>query len=70
MCLFDLFSDDSHNERKKGLDRRLEEEMDYYGLDEDEKELVRSGEYEPWDFDYPGDSDLDEEDYYSEDDDF
>ena len=45
----------------------LEEEMDNYDLTEEEKDLVRSGEYEPWDFDYPEDSDLEEEDYYSED---
>lgn len=54
-------------EEKKEKDRSdaLEEEMDMYGLDEDEKELVRKGEYDPWDFD--PDNPTDEDDYYKED---
>lgn len=43
----------------------LEEEMDMYGLDEDEKELVRKGEYDPWDFD--PDNPFEEDDYYNDD---
>ena len=47
----------------------LEEEMDRYGLVEEEKEAVRRGDYNPWDFEYPGQGDdLDEDDYYYEDD--
>jgi hypothetical protein len=41
---------------------------DTWYLTEEEKELVKSGEYEPENFDYPEDTDdLDEEDYYGED---
>ena len=39
--------------------------MDMYGLDDDEKELVRKGEYDPWDFD--PDNPTDEDDYYKDD---
>lgn len=54
-------------EGKKEKDRSnaLEEEMDMYGLDEDEKELVRKGEYDPWDFD--PDNPFEEDDYYKDD---
>ena len=38
--------------------------MDNYGLSEEEKKLVRSGEYDPWQFE---EEDMDEDDYYSED---
>ncbi len=47
-------------------EENLEEEMETYGLDEEEKELVRSGEWEPWQFDRDPD-DLEEEDYYYDD---
>lgn len=55
------------NEQLKEKDRKnaLEEEMDMYGLDDDEKELVRKGEYDPWDFD--PDNHTDEDDYYKDD---
>lgn len=54
-------------EEKKEKNRldALEEEMDMYGLDEDEKELVRKGEYDPWDFD--PDNPFEEDDYYNDD---
>ncbi len=73
MGLFSFFDDwskeiEKDNQRRKA--RELEEEMDYYGLDDEEKRLVREEGYEPEDFFYPGDDDLDEEDYYSEDDDY
>lgn len=45
-----------------------ETEEDIYDLTDEEKELVESGEYDPWDFEYPEDSEeMDEDDYYSED---
>ena len=55
------------NEQLKEKDRKnaLEEEMNMYGLDDDEKELVRKGEYDPWDFD--PDNLTDEDDYYKDD---
>lgn len=50
------------NQSGKGKrDKGLEREMDKYGLLEEEKELVRSGEYDPWNFE---DEEADEDDYY------
>ena len=49
------------------MDEELENEMDAYDLDDEEKELVRKGEYDPWDFEYPSDhedEDMDDDDYY------
>ena len=42
-----------------------EEEMDAYGLTDYQKELVKKGENNPWDFE---EEDLEDDDYYSEDD--
>lgn len=56
--------DSSNNEAKNKSDYS-EEEMDSYGLEESEKELVRKGEYNPWDFETEGP--FEEDDYYSED---
>ena len=42
-----------------------EEEMDDYGLEDWQKDLVRKGEYNPWNFE---EEDLEEDDYYYEDD--
>ena len=41
-----------------------DEEIDIYNLEEKEKELVKKGEYDPWDFE---EEDLEEDDYYEED---
>jgi len=57
------------NKGKKESKSSLEKEMDFYGLDESEREWVRKGEFDPSSFE---EEDLDEEDYYyddSEDDD-
>jgi hypothetical protein len=55
--------------QKTKEEQELEKEMDRYGLEEEEKEAVRRGDYNPWDFEYPGQGDeLDEDDYYYEDD--
>ena len=43
---------------------RLEREMDAYALEEHEKELVRKGEYDPWDFE---EEEMDEDSYYRDD---
>ena len=56
-------------EKEKNED--LEREMDVYDLTDEEKELVRSGEYDPWDFEYPADhpnEEMDDDDYYDDDD--
>lgn len=42
----------------------LEREMDAYGLEEHEKDLVRKGEYDPWDFE---EEEMDEDSYYRDD---
>lgn len=57
--------DGIEEKKEKDCSDALEEEMDMYGLDEDEKELVRKGEYDPWDFD--PDNPTDEDDYYKDD---
>lgn len=44
---------------------RLEEEMEAYGLEEHEKELVRKNEYDVWDFDT--EEPYEEDDYYGDD---
>ncbi len=57
-------------EDKSSKKNNLEKEMDYYGLDEEERELVRKGDYDPWNFEYKeSGEELDEDDYYSESDD-
>ena len=68
MCKFGAGSNSSKKE-KKGSKSSLEKEMDFYELDESEREWVRKGEFDPSSFE---EEDLDEEDYYydgSEDDD-
>ena len=49
------------NEKEK---KQREEEMNNYDLTEDEKELVRSGDYEPWSFESKEETELEEDDYY------
>ena len=52
-------------ESDKEQQRRIrEEEMKNYDLSEEEKELVRSGDYEPWSFESWEETDLEEDDYY------
>jgi hypothetical protein len=46
-------------------DEELEKEMDVYDLEDWEKEEVKKGEYDPWNFE---EEDLEEDDYYYEDD--
>ena len=52
-------------QQKESNSKYTEEELNNYGLEEWQKDLVRKGKYEPWDFE---EEDLDEDDYYSEDD--
>ena len=58
------WGDEIEQEETKKEAKRLEEEMDLFDLDEEEREAVLSGDYEPWNFDYPSDRELEEEDYY------
>ena len=53
---------------KEEKQKRLEKEMDYHNLDDDEKEEVRKGNYDIYNFEDTLDEDLDEDDYYFEDD--
>ena len=51
-------SDNNSNDKEK--------EMDYYGLEEHEREEVRNGNYEPYNFEDSEGVELDDDDYYSE----
>ena len=42
-----------------------DDELDNYGLEDWQKDLVKKGEYDPWNFE---EEDLEEDDYYYEDD--
>ena len=55
---------DSSKKEKKGPKSSLEKEMDFYELDESEREWVRKGEYDPSSFE---EEELGEEDYYYDD---
>lgn len=54
-------SEEASKKRKRS---DLEKEMDFYGLDESEREWVRKGDYDPSAFEH---EDLGEEDYYYDD---
>lgn len=58
---------DSHinNQKDSYYNEKLEKEMDNYGLEEWQRDLVRKGEYDPWNFEEDGD--FTEDDYYYED---
>ena len=64
MGLLDFLLDILSYDGKKDKNKKLEEEMELHGLDEEEKELVRKGEQDIEDFD--DEDDLDEDDYYGE----
>ncbi len=57
----------SENEKKE-KEKKLEQEMDWHNLDDYEKEEVRNGNYDVYNFEDSIDEDLDDDDYYSEDD--
>ena len=50
--------------KTKNLNKELEDEMDEYCLEDWQKDLVRKGEYNPWNFE---EEDLEEGDYFYED---
>ena len=52
-------TDDSDSNKKSNR----EKEMDLYGLDDVERDYVRRGDYEPYNFE-DSDDELDEDDYY------
>ena len=57
---------DNHFNKDDVYDEELEKEMDMYALTDWQKEEVRKGNYAPWNFEEDGD--LEEDDYYYEDD--
>lgn len=63
--LLNLLFGSSKKANTKNRNTKLEHEMNRYGLFEDEKKLVRSGQYDPWNFE---EEELDEDDYYYDDD--
>lgn len=78
MGILDLFDDKKDNKKKKeGLfsflndnDKENEsgytdEELDSYGLEEWQKEEVKKGNADPWNFE---EEDLEDDDFYNEDD--
>ncbi len=60
--LFSLSEEEEINKKKKKKNK-LEEEMDIYGLSDEEKELVRKGEQDVTDFD---EEDNEDDDYYED----
>lgn len=60
-----MIDDHINNQKDRDYDEKLEKEMDNYALEEWQKDLVRKGEYDPWNFEEDGD--LTEDDYYYED---
>lgn len=65
---FNNYNKKEDEEQKRKQQEELEKEMDVYGLDEDEKELVRKDEADIWNFEYDvDDEDKEDDDYYSED---
>ena len=57
---------DKHFNKDDEYDEELEKEMDMYALTDWQKEEVRKGNYDPWNFEEDGE--LEEDDYYYEDD--
>ena len=53
------------NEQQKDKNEYTDEELDNYGLEDWQKEEVKKGNYDPWNFE---EEDLEEDDYYYEDD--
>jgi hypothetical protein len=64
MGLLDFLLDILSYDGKKDKNKKLEEEMELHGLDEEEKELVRRGEQDIEDFD--DEDDLEDGDYYKD----
>ena len=52
------------NNKNKEKKNYTEKELDIYGLSKEEKDLVRKGLYNPWDFE--DDGKLGDDDYYNE----
>lgn len=62
--MFNILFGSGKKTNKKNSNTKLEREIKRYGLFEDEKKLVRSGQYAPWNFE---EEELEEDDYYYDD---
>lgn len=60
-----LSSNNDAGEDEDNVSEYTDEELDNYGLEDWQKDLVKKGEYDPWNFE---EEDLEEDDYYYEDD--
>lgn len=57
---------DTHDSNDAKEKEELEKEKDFYNLEEWQKDLVRKGDYDPWNFE--DDEDLEDDDYCHDDD--
>ena len=64
MGLFELLFGTDTKEQKNNSEY-TDKELDSYGLEDWQKEEVKKGNYDPWNFE---EEELEEDDYYSEDD--
>ena len=64
MGLFSELLNIINESEKEKKNEQLEKEMDLYGLEEVEREFVRRGDYEPYNFEDDEEIKLDEDDYY------
>ena len=53
-------NDVSNNDNNKNID----DELNIYNLEDYQKDLIKEGQYDPWDFE---EEDLEEDDYFEED---
>ncbi len=67
LMVFDELMTDCSDEKDNSYDEKLEAEMNSYCLEDWQKDLVRNGSYDVWNFD---EEELEEDDYYFEDDDY
>lgn len=65
LMVFDELMTDCSDEKDNSYDEKLEAEMNSHCLEDWQKDLVRNGSYDVWNFD---EEELEEDDYYSEDD--
>ncbi len=65
LMVFDELMTDCSDEKDNSYNEKLEAEMNSYCLEDWQKDLVRNGSYDVWSFD---EEELEEDDYYSEDD--
>lgn len=67
LMVFDELMTECSDEKDNSYDEKLEAEMNSYCLEDWQKDLVRNGSYDVWNFD---EEELEEDDYYFEDDDY